>query len=217
MHLKHLDREEFEALAPPPLLVNGRCAGRSVRCAHRSDPAGRTIPRPDRSLAPRSNRCGNGSNHGIRLRTSFALPHIGAVRCLVGRGQPPPRRLRRRAGAIPLARLRRGHSKKRRTDCPLLTLGLVLDASGFVRRLQVFAGNVREHHTLGERTSDPGFADAGRPGDEDVEVFADPAPVGERQDEVLVDAAAVAEVDVLGRAARTANAATPEACGTPAR
>ena len=35
---------------------------------------------------------------------------------------------------------RRGHSKEKRTDCPLLTLGLVLDASGFVRRSQVFAG-----------------------------------------------------------------------------
>ena len=43
---------------------------------------------------------------------------------------------------------RRGHSKDKRTDCPLLTLGLVLDASGFVRRSQVFAGNVREPHTL---------------------------------------------------------------------
>ncbi len=42
----------------------------------------------------------------------------------------------------------RGHSKDKRTDCPLLTLGLVLDSSGFVRRSQVFAGNVREHHTL---------------------------------------------------------------------
>ena len=44
----------------------------------------------------------------------------------------------------------RGHSKDKRTDCPLLTLGLVLDASGFVRRSQVFAGNVREHYTLAE-------------------------------------------------------------------
>ena len=33
-------------------------------------------------------------------------------------------------------------------DCPLLTLGLMLDASGFVRRSQLFAGNVREHRTL---------------------------------------------------------------------
>ena len=47
-------------------------------------------------------------------------------------------------------RARRGHSKDKRTDCPLLTLGLVLDASGFVRRSQVFAGNVREYHTLAD-------------------------------------------------------------------
>ena len=43
---------------------------------------------------------------------------------------------------------KRGHSKEKRSDCPLLTLGLMLDASGFVRRSQVFAGNVREHQTL---------------------------------------------------------------------
>jgi len=42
----------------------------------------------------------------------------------------------------------RGHSKEKRSDCPLLTLGLVLDASGFVRRSQVFAGNVEEDKTL---------------------------------------------------------------------
>ena len=45
---------------------------------------------------------------------------------------------------------KRGHSKDKRSDCPLLTLGLVLDASGFVRRSQVFAGNVREHRTLAQ-------------------------------------------------------------------
>ena len=45
---------------------------------------------------------------------------------------------------------RRGHAKDKRTDCALLTLGLALDASGFVRRSQVFAGNVREHHTLAD-------------------------------------------------------------------
>jgi hypothetical protein len=27
----------------------------------------------------------------------------------------------------------RGHSKEKRSDCPLVTLGLVLDGSGFVR------------------------------------------------------------------------------------
>ena len=43
---------------------------------------------------------------------------------------------------------KRGHSKENRTDCPLLTLGPVLDASGFVRRSRVFAGNVAECETL---------------------------------------------------------------------
>ena len=42
----------------------------------------------------------------------------------------------------------RGHSKEKRRECPLLTLGLVLDGSGFVRRSQVFAGNVVEGTTL---------------------------------------------------------------------
>ena len=50
------------------------------------------------------------------------------------------------AGKQPLAR--HGHSKEKRSDCPLLTLGLVLDGSGFVSRSRVFAGNVREHTTL---------------------------------------------------------------------
>jgi transposase len=43
---------------------------------------------------------------------------------------------------------KRGHSKEKRRDCPLLTLGLVLDGSGFVRRSQVFDGNVVEGTTL---------------------------------------------------------------------
>ena len=43
---------------------------------------------------------------------------------------------------------RRGHSKEKRSDCKLLTLGLVLDAGGFVRRSKVFAGNVKEDRTL---------------------------------------------------------------------
>jgi len=42
----------------------------------------------------------------------------------------------------------RGHSKEKRTECPLLTLGLVLDASGFVKRSQVFSGNAVEARTL---------------------------------------------------------------------
>lgn len=43
---------------------------------------------------------------------------------------------------------KRGHSKEKRSDCPLITLGLILDASGFVRRSEVFEGNVSEGRTL---------------------------------------------------------------------
>jgi len=42
----------------------------------------------------------------------------------------------------------RGHSKEKRTDCPLVTLALVLDASGFPKRSEVFEGNVSEPKTL---------------------------------------------------------------------
>jgi len=45
---------------------------------------------------------------------------------------------------------RRGHSKEKRSDCPLVTLGLVLDGSGFVRRSRMFEGNVCESATLEE-------------------------------------------------------------------
>ena len=43
-----------------------------------------------------------------------------------------------------------GHSKEKRSDCPLVTLGLVLDGSGFVRRSRMFAGNAAEAATLEE-------------------------------------------------------------------
>ena len=41
-----------------------------------------------------------------------------------------------------------GVSKEKRTDCPLVTLGLVLDADGFPKKSDVFAGNVSEPGTL---------------------------------------------------------------------
>jgi len=44
----------------------------------------------------------------------------------------------------------RGHSKEKRTDCLLVTLGLVLDSSGFPIRSKVFAGNASEPQTLAE-------------------------------------------------------------------
>jgi len=43
-----------------------------------------------------------------------------------------------------------GHSKEKRFDCPLVTLGLVLDSSGFPRRSHVYKGNVTESKTLAE-------------------------------------------------------------------
>ena len=45
---------------------------------------------------------------------------------------------------------KRGHSKEKRKDCPLVTLGLVLDGSGFPRKSQIFAGNASEPKTLEE-------------------------------------------------------------------
>ena len=45
---------------------------------------------------------------------------------------------------------KRGRSKEKRSDCPLLTLGLALDASGFIRHSEVFDGSVSEGGTLQE-------------------------------------------------------------------
>jgi len=41
-----------------------------------------------------------------------------------------------------------GKSKDRRDDCPLLTLGLVLDGDGFPKVSEIFPENVSEHETL---------------------------------------------------------------------
>ena len=46
------------------------------------------------------------------------------------------------------AKAQLGRSKEKRSDCPLVTLGLVLDGSGFVRRSKTFEGNVSEGTTL---------------------------------------------------------------------
>jgi transposase len=45
---------------------------------------------------------------------------------------------------------KRGHSKEKRSDCPLLTLALVVDGDGFPKRSRVLAGNVSEPGTLKE-------------------------------------------------------------------
>jgi len=43
-----------------------------------------------------------------------------------------------------------GRSKEKRTDCPLVTLGLVLDSDGFPKRSKVFPGNISDSKTLKE-------------------------------------------------------------------
>lgn len=43
---------------------------------------------------------------------------------------------------------KKGHSKEKRTDCPLVSVGIVLDESGFIRRSQIFSGNVSEPVTV---------------------------------------------------------------------
>lgn len=48
---------------------------------------------------------------------------------------------------------RRGHSKEKRSDCPLVTLGLVLDGSGFPRHSRIFPGNASEPRTLAQMLS----------------------------------------------------------------
>ena len=44
----------------------------------------------------------------------------------------------------------RGRSKEKRSDSPLVTLGVVCDGSGFIRRSRMFAGNAVEYRTLEE-------------------------------------------------------------------
>ena len=55
--------------------------------------------------------------------------------------------------AAGVSKARRGHSKECRSDCPLVTLAMALDASGFPRRSRVFAGNASEPATLEDMLS----------------------------------------------------------------
>ena len=52
--------------------------------------------------------------------------------------------------AAGVSKAKRGHSKESRSDCPLVTLAMVLDGSGFARRSRVFAGNAAEPATLAQ-------------------------------------------------------------------
>ena len=53
-------------------------------------------------------------------------------------------------GAAANPKAARGRSKEKRSDAPLVTLGVVCDGSGFIRRSRVFAGNAVECRTLEE-------------------------------------------------------------------
>lgn len=52
------------------------------------------------------------------------------------------------------SKAKRARSKEKRNDCPLVTLGLVLNGSGFVRRSRMFKGNAVESFTLQEMLKD---------------------------------------------------------------
>ena len=101
---------------------------------------------------PRLGRAGEASRAAsIRDRGASVRPRDGAASRPAADGdalRPDQHLLPRVRGERPAAGATRAHSKEKRSDCPLLTLGLMLDASGFVRRSKVFAGNVREHRTL---------------------------------------------------------------------
>ncbi len=47
-----------------------------------------------------------------------------------------------------------GRSKEKRNDCPLVTLALVLDASGFPKKSEIYAGNIGESKTLSQMIRD---------------------------------------------------------------
>lgn len=49
---------------------------------------------------------------------------------------------------------KRGFSKEKRSDCPLLTLAVVLDGSGFICKSKVFPGNVSEPATVRQILND---------------------------------------------------------------
>ena len=53
----------------------------------------------------------------------------------------------------------RGKSKQKRNDCPLVSLGLVVDSDGFPISSKIFPGNVSEPQTLKEILQDMGFLD----------------------------------------------------------
>ena len=54
-----------------------------------------------------------------------------------------------------------GKSKEKRSDCPLVTLGLVLDVQGFPKKSRIYEGNVSEPKTLEAMIDDLSISDRG--------------------------------------------------------
>ena len=52
--------------------------------------------------------------------------------------------------ALQNIKAQQGRSKEKRSDCPLVSMGLVLDASGFPQKSEIFAGNISEPKTLAQ-------------------------------------------------------------------
>ncbi len=53
-------------------------------------------------------------------------------------------------GAAGVEKAKRGRSKEKRSDAPIITLAVMLDSSGFVRKSEIFDGNVGEATTFKE-------------------------------------------------------------------
>jgi hypothetical protein len=53
-------------------------------------------------------------------------------------------------GAEAIDKAKRGRSKEKRTDAPIITLAVMLDSSGFVRKSEIFDGNISEPTTFKE-------------------------------------------------------------------
>jgi transposase len=60
--------------------------------------------------------------------------------------------------ATGILKAKHGRSKEKRNDCPLVTMGLVLDTNGFPKRSRIFAGNASEPQTMKAMLTDLGAA-----------------------------------------------------------
>ena len=103
------------------------------------------------SVHPDSMELARPRGVGVEQVGLWAMEQVGLMRLLEELGVNGA--LRAAAAGLIVGRLAHPGSEREthrwlRSDCPLLTLGLVLDGSGFVSRSRVFAGNVREHTTL---------------------------------------------------------------------